>query len=58
MRRKTKTKATVVRSMRTMMTMRMRRTRMMKMTSDPFGSLACFFSLFGVLMPKGEKLFY
>jgi hypothetical protein len=38
------------------------RTRMMRMrtmmTSDPLGTLECFFSLFGVLMPKGEKLLY
>jgi hypothetical protein len=35
----------------------MRRTRR-RMTSDLLGTIAFFLSLFGVPMPKGEKLFY
>ena len=39
------------------MRMKMKTTRMM-MTSDLLGALVCSFSLFGVSMPKGEKLIY
>jgi hypothetical protein len=35
-----------------------RKARMLMMKSDPLGSLVCFFSLFGVTMPKGEKFFF
>jgi hypothetical protein len=42
---------------------RVRRTRMMmtrrrKTRSDSLGTLVFFFSLFGVSVPKGEKLIY
>ena len=40
------------------MTTRMMMTRRMTMKSDSLGMLVCSFFLFGVSMPKGEKLIY